>query len=140
MYYTELIGALLLTCHACLLIACVDYIKNASLINKSIIVTKVLLILYAILILMRTILYFLVHSDVLNHDRLSADQGFGNFLASYMVRDKTAALWITIVLLGIFGICFLLQFLQYRWSKRLAAYIKTIPERRSSSVDKSQAP
>jgi hypothetical protein len=69
----ELIGALALTSHACLLIACVDHVRWIPLIKLAIKVSKFSLCFYAFLVILRTILYLVVHSDVLNHDRLKHD-------------------------------------------------------------------
>jgi hypothetical protein len=64
MYTVELSGALLLIIHGLLLIALVDHIKSIKLlriVNKS---TKVLIVLYVLLIIVRIGIYFRVHYDV----------------------------------------------------------------------------
>lgn len=61
---------------------------------------------YAILIILRVSLYLKVHADALDHDVDNIDQGFGNFLASYIaINNKAAAVYITLLLLAIFGFC-----------------------------------
>lgn len=87
LYTVEAIGALLMVVHGLLLIGAVDHIKSLRLLTFLQRYTKVVILLYGVLILLRIGLYFRVRQDMLPHDRYKSDQGFGNFLASYIASD-----------------------------------------------------
>jgi uncharacterized membrane protein len=84
MYTVELIGAVILIIHGLLLTGLIDNIKSIKLLRAVNKITKVLIVIYLIMIIVRIGLYFRVHSDLVGLDTKNLDQGFGNFLASYM--------------------------------------------------------
>jgi hypothetical protein len=121
MYYVELIGALVLTGHACLVIACLDHLKKLPLLRTSIKFTKALLIFYGFIIFLRSILYlFWIRPVLPSHDKYNLlVSTFTNFLASYMTKDQGVALYVTFGLLFCFGMCFAMQIYQMRVISRL---------------------
>ena len=110
MYTVELIGAVLLIIHGLLLVALLDHIKSIKLLRVVNRLTKGLMVVYLLMIIARIGIYFRVHSDLVALDTKDQDQSFGNFLASYMADGAQAAMWITVVLMGCFGICFLFNY------------------------------
>ena len=109
LYFIEMFGSLLMVMHGLLTIAIIDYLKSLRFIRFLIKFTKTVMMLYIILIIVRIGIYIKVHYEVTLVDNHNKDQGFGNFLASYITENKTAAAYITFILMSMFGICFLVN-------------------------------
>ena len=64
--------------------ALIDHVKSLKMLRAVNKITKALVVLYGLMIAVRIIMYINVHSHVVDLDTKNLDQGFGNFLASYM--------------------------------------------------------
>lgn len=123
MYIMELIGSLLMVVHGLLLIGLLENLKNLKLIRILHSFTKCLLICYALLFVIRTATYIGVHSELAKLDTKNMDQGFGNFLASYMFDSKVVAGWVTFVLILVFMGCIGTNWIVLRLTKGLEEYV-----------------
>ena len=119
MYAIEIFGALLLCIHGLLAVALVDHIKKLGLIKCIIMFTKVVSMFYGFLIVFRVIMYIFVHFMLIKVDSKDKDQGFGNFLASYMFDNKPAAACTTLLIMLVFLVCLLLNWYTYKMGQRL---------------------
>ena len=123
MYTVELSGSLILIIHGVFLMALLDHIKSKKMLKAAIRVTKSLVVIYGLLILVRIIMYINVHSHLVELDTKNLDQGFGNFLASYMADSPSAATWMTLAFMGAFGLCFVVNFLTIKLSKQVEEFV-----------------
>ena len=73
MYTVELIGAVILIIHGLLLTALIDHIKSLKLLRAVNRITKVLMVIYTIMIIVRIGLYIRVHSDLAVLDTKNED-------------------------------------------------------------------
>ena len=73
MYTVELVGAVILIIHGLLLVALIDHIKSLKLLRAVNRITKVLIVIYTLLIIVRIGIYFRVHSDLLELDTKNLD-------------------------------------------------------------------
>ena len=135
LYLFEIIGSLLLVIHGLLLIALVDHIKSLKLIRFLKRFTRSVLILYTLLIVLRVGLYIKVQSEVASIDSGESDQGFGNFLASF-IADPKAAIAVTCLLLGLFGLCLLMNCLTMRITTKIEQFVLEPPEPTSFQIQK----
>ena len=119
LYVIELCGSMLLCIHGLLLIGLIDHIKNLSLIRMILKFTKFVSLLYVLLTIIRIGIYIRVHLELQSVDIQHKDQGFGNFLASYMFEDKTAAACITCLLMFMFGLCFLMNWCTFKLARHI---------------------
>ena len=133
MYAFEMMGALLLVIHGLLLIALVDHIKSLRLLQAIRRFSKVSLAVYVVLVIMRIGVYFKVEDEIKGIDNDEAEQSFGNFLASY-VPDKQGAIAVTFILLVVFGLCFLMNCLSVRLTRRIEAFASKPESGRNSAL------
>ncbi|CDW90837.1 UNKNOWN [Stylonychia lemnae] len=135
LYCFEIIGSLLLVIHGLLLIALIDHIKHLKLIRLIQRFTKVVIILYLVLIVLRIGVYIKVQSEVASIDSNETDQGFGNFLASF-VDDPQTAIAVTCILMSCFFLCFLMNCFTVRLTNKIEAFIiKPPPENGSLQIN-----
>eukprot|EP00347_Sterkiella_histriomuscorum_P015920 403355183 len=127
LYMFEIIGSLLLVIHGLLLIALIDHVKSLKLIRFIRKYTKIVLALYLLLIICRVGLYIKVQSEVANIDTEEVDQGFGNFLASF-VADPKAAIAVTAILLSLFALCFIMNCFTMRLTSNIEQFVLAPPE------------
>ena len=108
--------------HGLLALALIDHLKNERLIKYMQKYSKTAIIVYVLLILLRTAIYLKVHQMIDVVDNHGHDQGFGNFLASYITENKYVAIIVTVVLMLTFLSCLLINFWTYLLSTKLLSY------------------
>lgn len=122
MYGIEIIGSLLLIVHSLIGIALVDNIKHMRLIKFLRKFTKIVLLMYIILIIMRVGVYIKVQHEVAIIDNTEEDQGFGNFLAGF-VKNSAGAVVVTCLLMSMFVLCCLMNVFALRVSNSLERFV-----------------
>lgn len=135
LYMFEIIGSLLLVIHGLLLIALIDHIKSLKLIRFIKRFTKVVLVLYVLLIILRVGVYIKVQSEVSSIDSAEDDQGFGNFLASF-VADPKAAIAVSAILLLTFAACFILNCYTMKITSNIEQFVLAPPEPSNFRIQK----
>ena len=123
MYTVELSGSLILIIHGVLLMALLDHIKSLKMLRAVNKITKGLIVIYGLMVLARIVMYIHVHTHVSELDIKNLDQGFGNFLASYIADNSQAATWITLILISVFALCFIVNILTIKISKQLEEFV-----------------
>lgn len=114
MYFLEIFGSLLMVTHGLLTIALIDNLKSLKLIRFAIKFTKILMIIYILLIIMRLSVYMRIYVVLSEPEINTSEISFGNFLASYMADDSETQVYLTMFLLVMFAFCFLVNFFTLR--------------------------
>lgn len=124
LYISESIVGTLLLAQSIIGVTLVDHIKSATIVKCLKNVTKFCIVSYMFMFLARIVLYWDVHSAIVEIDPNHEDKGIGSFMAEY-VDDTTGSIIVTSVLLSLLSIFYISNFYIIKLMTKMLDFIES---------------